>query len=58
MSIVTWLTAKGCCIVFLKDNVQKGTDGLNQNMEDLKHNFFFKGYFKNLTKQHKKRQPG
>ncbi|MES2267533.1 MAG: MlaD family protein [Bacteroidota bacterium] len=36
------------------DNVQKGTDGFNQNMEALKHNFFFKGYFKNLEKQHKK----
>ncbi|AMR30004.1 mammalian cell entry protein [Mucilaginibacter sp. PAMC 26640] len=36
------------------DNVQKGTNGFNQNMEALKHNFFFKGYFKNLAKQHKK----
>ncbi|MET3980275.1 phospholipid/cholesterol/gamma-HCH transport system substrate-binding protein [Mucilaginibacter sp. UYP25] len=36
------------------DNVQKGTDGFNQNMEALKHNFFFKGYFKNLAKQQKK----
>jgi len=36
------------------DNVQKGTDGFNQNMEALKHNFFFKGYFKKLDKQNKK----
>ncbi|WP_184549299.1 MlaD family protein [Mucilaginibacter sp. FT3.2] len=33
------------------DNVMKGTDGFNQNMEALKHNFFFKGYFKDLEKK-------
>jgi len=33
------------------DNVQKGTDGFNQNMEAIKHSFFFKGYFKKLEKQ-------
>lgn len=33
------------------ENIQKGTDGFNQNMEALKHNFLFKGYFKNLEKQ-------
>lgn len=27
------------------DNLQKGTDGFNQNMEALKHNFFFQGIF-------------
>ncbi|MEB0249965.1 MlaD family protein [Mucilaginibacter sp. 5B2] len=36
------------------DNVRKGTKGFNQNMEALKHNFFFKGYFKNLAKKQKK----
>ncbi|AMR30155.1 mammalian cell entry protein [Mucilaginibacter sp. PAMC 26640] len=36
------------------DNLQKGTDGFNQNMEALKHNFLFKGFFKNRDKQHKK----
>jgi phospholipid/cholesterol/gamma-HCH transport system substrate-binding protein len=39
------------------DNLQKGTDGFNQNMEALKHNFLFRGYFKNLDKQKKKEQP-
>ena len=33
------------------DNVMKGTDGFNQNMEALKHNFFFKGYFNDLEKK-------
>jgi len=33
------------------DNVMKGTDGFNQNMEALKHNFFFKGYFKDQEKK-------
>lgn len=36
------------------DNIQKGTDGFNQNMEALKHNFLFKGYFKNLEKNKQK----
>jgi len=35
------------------DNVQKGTDGFNQNMEALKHSFLLKGYFKKLEKQQK-----
>jgi phospholipid/cholesterol/gamma-HCH transport system substrate-binding protein len=38
------------------DNLQKGTDGFNQNMEALKHNFFFKGYFKDQAKQKKKEE--
>jgi len=38
------------------DNIQKGTDGFNQNMEALKHNFLFSGYFKRLEKQKKKEQ--
>lgn len=35
------------------DNIQKGTDGFNQNMEALKHNFLFRGYFRKLEKQQK-----
>ncbi|SDF49978.1 phospholipid/cholesterol/gamma-HCH transport system substrate-binding protein [Mucilaginibacter pineti] len=33
------------------ENLQKGTDGFNQNMEALKHNFLFKGYFKKADKK-------
>ncbi|HJV18939.1 MAG TPA: MlaD family protein [Sediminibacterium sp.] len=36
------------------DNIQKGTDGFNQNMEALKHNFLFRGYFRKLEKEKKK----
>jgi len=36
------------------DNIQKGTDGFNQDMEALKHNFLLRGYFKKLEKQQKK----
>ena len=35
------------------DNIQKGTDGFNQNMEALKHNFLLRGYFRKLEKQKK-----
>jgi phospholipid/cholesterol/gamma-HCH transport system substrate-binding protein len=54
---------KGVLNVLLKDsvtaknlkqsmeNVRKGTDGFNQNMEALKHNFLLRGYFKNLEKK-------
>jgi phospholipid/cholesterol/gamma-HCH transport system substrate-binding protein len=38
------------------DNIQKGTEGFNQNMEALKHNFLTRGYFKRLEKQKKKTQ--
>ncbi|MDE3182326.1 MAG: MCE family protein [Bacteroidota bacterium] len=38
------------------DNIQKGTDGFNSNMEALKHNFLFRGYFRKLEKQKKKAQ--
>jgi len=38
------------------DNLQKGTDGFNQNMEALKHNFLFRGYFKSLEKKKKKEE--
>ena len=33
------------------DNIQKGTDGFNSNMEALKHSFLFRGYFRRLAKQ-------
>jgi phospholipid/cholesterol/gamma-HCH transport system substrate-binding protein len=36
------------------DNVQKGTDAFNQNMEALKHNFLFRGYFRRLEKEQEK----
>lgn len=36
------------------DNIESGTAGFNVNMEALKHNFFFRGYFKKLEKQKKK----
>jgi phospholipid/cholesterol/gamma-HCH transport system substrate-binding protein len=35
------------------ENIRKGTDGFNQNMQALKHNFFFRGYFKSQEKQKK-----
>ncbi|HEY0678837.1 MAG TPA: MlaD family protein [Chitinophagaceae bacterium] len=36
------------------DNIQKGTDAFQQNMEALKHNFLFRGYFRKLEKQKEK----
>jgi len=33
------------------DNIQKGTDGFNQNMEALKNSFLFRGYFRRKEKQ-------
>lgn len=33
------------------ENIQKGTDGFNQNMEALKHSIFFRGYFRKQEKQ-------
>ncbi|WP_245128175.1 MlaD family protein [Mucilaginibacter straminoryzae] len=38
------------------ENIQKGTDGFNQNMEALKHNFLLRGYFKKQEKLQKARQ--
>jgi phospholipid/cholesterol/gamma-HCH transport system substrate-binding protein len=38
------------------DNIQKGTNGFNQNMEALKHNFLLRGYFRKLEKRKKKEQ--
>lgn len=36
------------------ENIRQGTDGFNQNMEALKHNIFFRGYFRKLEKQKQK----
>lgn len=36
------------------DNIQKGTDAFSQNMEALKHNILFRGYFRKLEKQKNK----
>jgi phospholipid/cholesterol/gamma-HCH transport system substrate-binding protein len=33
------------------DNIQKGTDGFNQSMEALKHNFLLRGYFRKQEKK-------
>lgn len=35
-------------------NVKEATDKLNQNMEALKHNFLFRGYFRRLEREEKK----
>lgn len=35
------------------ENIEKSTYNFNLNMEALKHNFLFKGYFKKLEKQNK-----
>jgi phospholipid/cholesterol/gamma-HCH transport system substrate-binding protein len=35
------------------ENIREGTDGFNQNMEALKHNFLFRGYFRKLERQKK-----
>ncbi|MFA4870133.1 MAG: MlaD family protein [Pedobacter sp.] len=49
-------TLMGKNISLTMENLQKGTDGFNQNMEALKHNFLFRGYFKKLDRQKKKEQ--
>ena len=36
-------------------NIKEATYRLNENMEALKHNFFFRGYFKKLEKEQKKK---
>ena len=38
------------------DNIQKGTDGFNQNMEALKHNILLRGYFRKQEKQKRKEE--
>ncbi|WP_297763419.1 MlaD family protein [uncultured Muriicola sp.] len=35
-------------------NVEQGVERFNENMEALKHNFLFRGYFRKLEKQEKK----
>lgn len=35
-------------------NINEGTDKFNENMEALKHNFLFRGYFKKLERQERK----
>ncbi|MBQ4819702.1 MlaD family protein [Aquimarina sp. MMG016] len=37
------------------NNIKEGTTRFNQNMEALKHNFLFRGYFKKLEKEQKKK---
>ena len=61
-------TSKGAYNALLKDttltlklnnslsNVEQGTVSFNQNMEALKHNFLFRGYFKKMEKKKKKEQ--
>lgn len=61
-------TGKGPVNALLKDsgmvmklnnslnNIEKGTDAFNQNMEALKHNFLFRGYFRRLEKQQDKQK--
>lgn len=39
------------------DNIQKGTDGFNQNMEALKNSFLLRGYFKRLEKKRQASKP-
>jgi phospholipid/cholesterol/gamma-HCH transport system substrate-binding protein len=39
------------------DNIQKGTDGFNQNMEAIKHSFLFRGYFKKMERLKQKEKP-
>jgi phospholipid/cholesterol/gamma-HCH transport system substrate-binding protein len=36
------------------DNIRRGTEAFNQNMEALKHNFLFRGYFKKQARQARK----
>jgi phospholipid/cholesterol/gamma-HCH transport system substrate-binding protein len=36
------------------ENIQRGTEVFSQNMEALKHNFLFRGYFRKLEKQKRK----
>jgi len=38
------------------DHIEKGTSAFNQDMEALKHNFLFRGYFRKLEKQKQKEE--
>ncbi len=35
-------------------NLKESSQGLNENMEALKHNFFFRGYFRRQAKEEEK----
>lgn len=37
-------------------NIEQGTDRFNVNMEALRHHFLFRGYFKDLEKEQKKKE--
>lgn len=37
-------------------NINKGTERFSENMEALKHNYFFRGYFKKLEKENQKKK--
>lgn len=39
------------------EHIEQGTDGFNQNMEALKHNFLFRGYFKDQAKKQVSKPP-
>ena len=43
-------TAAASVLKIILENVNEGTDRFNENMEALKHNFFFRRYFKKLEK--------
>ena len=38
------------------ENIKEGSVRLNENLEALKHNFFFRGYFKKLEKEKRKEE--
>lgn len=40
------------------DNIEKGTESFQQNMEALKSNFLFRGYFRKQEKQQRQKQAG
>jgi len=40
----------------IMDNINSGSYRFNENMEALKHNFLFKGYFKDVEKRQKKKE--
>jgi len=37
-------------------NIKEGSVRLNENMEALKHNFLFRGYFRKLERQQQKEE--
>ena len=46
----TWVTKMNASL----SNIQEGTERFNENMEALKHNFLFRGYFRRQEKQRQK----